>query len=86
MEKLKEQMRLDEAPLDVPLEVKAIVGGWGIRLNLSRLGIYINDPIKVVQKAPLGGPLLIEHLKAGTKIALGRGITRKIIVERLDEE
>ena len=42
-------------------------------------GIYPGDQLRLLRKAPLGGPLLVECNER--EIALGRGIADKIIVE-----
>ncbi len=78
-------MRLDEVPPGRIIKIRRIVGGWGIHLRLARLGIYEEEKVKILESAPFGGPILLEHLTSGAKIAVGRGMARKIIVEELNE-
>lgn len=47
--------------------------------QLIQLGLSPGDCIRVLRRAPLGGPLLIEC--NGRQVALGRRITAQIIVE-----
>ena len=54
-------------------------GGVNLRSKLTQYGIYPGDQLRLLRKAPLGGPLLIECNER--EIALGRGIADKIIVE-----
>jgi ferrous iron transport protein A len=59
-----------------------IQGGAGIRQRLSQIGIHPGDMITMVRYGALRGPLLIEiH---GSQVALGRGISSKIIVEETE--
>lgn len=54
-------------------------GGVNLRSKLTQYGIYPGDCLRLLRKAPLGGPLLVECNER--EIALGRGIADKIIVE-----
>lgn len=54
-------------------------GGVNLRNKLTQYGIYPGDCLHLVRKAPLGGPLLVECNER--KIALGRGVADKILVE-----
>jgi Fe2+ transport system protein FeoA len=42
------------------------------------LGLVPGDTVRVLRRAAMGGPLLIEC--RGTQIALGRNIARQVIV------
>jgi ferrous iron transport protein A len=45
---------------------------------LNTLGIHVGDAVRVVERAPFHGPVLVEvH---GTRVALGRGVARKVMV------
>ncbi len=46
--------------------------------RLSRMGIVPGAEVKVVSKAPVGGPILVEV--NGAQVALGRGVARKVVV------
>jgi len=54
-------------------------GGVNLRNKLTQYGIYPGDYLRLLRKAPLGGPLLVECNER--EIALGRGVADKIIVE-----
>jgi len=54
-------------------------GGVNLRSKLTQYGIYPGDRLRLLRKAPLGGPLLVEC--NDREIALGRGVADKIIVE-----
>jgi ferrous iron transport protein A len=54
-------------------------GGIHLRRKLTQYGIYPGDCLRLLRKAPMGGPLLVECNER--EIALGRGVADKIIVE-----
>ena len=54
-------------------------GGTNLRSKLIQYGIHPGDSLRLLRKAPLGGPLLVECNQR--EIALGRGVADKIIVE-----
>lgn len=54
-------------------------GGIYLRSKLTQYGIYPGDCLRLLRKAPLGGPLLVAC--NDREIALGRGVADKIIVE-----
>ncbi|MBC7328043.1 ferrous iron transport protein A [bacterium] len=68
------------------VKITHILGGRGIHFHLSRLGIYKGDKVKVLESAPFGGPILVEHLQSGARIAIGLGMASKIIVEEIDAQ
>ena len=59
-------------------QVVRIEGGKGLVARLSRLGIVPGAEVTVVSRAPVGGPVLVEV--NGARIALGRGVARKVVV------
>ena len=61
-------------------QITAINGGRSINLRMHELGFTTGTKLKVIRNVG-GGPILVE-LKAG-KIALGRGVARKIMCRRL---
>ena len=72
-------MTLDTVGIHREARVIMIDGGRKVRSYLNTLGIHIGDWLTVVQRAPFRGPVLIEiH---GTRVALGRGVARKIQVD-----
>jgi ferrous iron transport protein A len=59
--------------------IYAVVGpGRGVRARLAALGIRPGVTVQVVGYGPGLGPVLLEV--NGTRVALGRGIARKILV------
>jgi ferrous iron transport protein A len=61
------------------VRIVEISGGWGIRQRLNQMGLHDGDCLELKRSALLGGPLLIEiH---GSDFALGRGISRHVLVE-----
>jgi len=72
-------MTLDTVSIKRQARVIMIDGGQRVRSYLNTLGIHIGDWLTVVQRAPFRGPVLVEvH---GTRVALGRGVARKIQVD-----
>jgi Fe2+ transport system protein FeoA len=65
-------------------KVKDFIGGWGLMRKVMALGIDPGDEIMVIVGMEEGGPFIIENITKGTKIAMGRGIARKIIVEEIE--
>jgi ferrous iron transport protein A len=54
-------------------------GGIGLRKKLTQYGIQPGDCLRMIRRAPLGGPLLIVCNQR--EIALGRGVAKQILVE-----
>jgi len=63
-------------------EIISILGGQMVTKRLSDLGLTPGTKIKVLRKAPFFGPIEIEA--RGSKLALGRGIASKILVEKYE--
>lgn len=73
---------LDKLELRHQARVILIDGGQGVRAHLNSLGIHIGDWVRVMERAPFGGPVLIEvH---GTRFAVGRGLAAKVRVDHED--
>jgi len=71
-------LTLEDVDLSRDTTVAEIDGGRRVRAHLNTLGIHVGDIIRVVERAPFRGPVLVEiH---GTRVALGRGIARKVKV------
>ena len=70
---------LDQLQLRHQARVILIDGGHGVRAHLNSLGINIGDWVRVMERAPFGGPVLIEvH---GTRFAVGRALAGKVQVD-----
>ena len=72
-------LTLDQARANSTLKITSISGGWGVRQNLNEVGLHVGDSIRILRKAPFGGPLMIAH--HGAKVAVGRQLAAKIKVE-----
>jgi len=74
-------MRLDHLCPGEEARVIALEGGYGLQQRLSRLGIHPGDILQLTARGAFQGPLLVTiH---GTRIALGRGVARRVLVEPL---
>ena len=72
-------MTLEGIGLRREARVVSIDGGHGVRAHLNTLGIHVGDIMRVVERAPFRGPVLVEiH---GSRVALGRGVASKVAVE-----
>lgn len=72
-------MTLADALTQDPVRVTAIDGGSGLRRRLGCLGLAEGDTLVVVSRAAFRGPLLVQA--GGGRVAIGRGVARKIGVE-----
>lgn len=54
--------------------------------RLLALGFHRGDLVSLDGEALLGGPVLVRNLTSDTRIALGRGIARKILVEPVEAD
>lgn len=74
-------MTLDEVSKGRRARVVSFVGGPGLYRNLSQMGIHPGDTMVVSRAGAFRGPLVVEiH---GIRIALGRGVANRIIVDPL---
>lgn len=62
-------------------QVVNVFGGRGVRQRLAQLGIYPGSIITVYNVSGWRGPLLLEV--SGSRLALGRGMARRIEVRPL---
>jgi len=62
-------------------KVVEILGGFGIHQKLDALGIRIGVEVKKISSIAARGPVIVEV--GNTKIALGYGMARRIILEKL---
>ncbi|MBD3204126.1 hypothetical protein GF327_07560 [Candidatus Woesearchaeota archaeon] len=70
---------LSEVKKGETVKVNCVSCGFGLIKRLSSLGLYNGSDIKVI-KNDSRGPLILKVLNS--KIAIGRGQARKIIVEK----
>lgn len=90
--KAKRRMKKTKMPLTalrdgekgIIISVKAGRGshrrGWGFKKRLMDMGLTPGTVITVVKSAPFNGPL--EVSVRGSKLALGRGMAERILVEK----
>ncbi len=71
------ELLLTEAPLSIPLTVAHINAGSQAQSRLASMGILPGEKLIILQRDN-GGPLVLEV--KGTRVALGRGISQKVIV------
>jgi Fe2+ transport system protein FeoA len=69
--------------LGKPAEIKRIQGGRGFQRRVESLGIRVGKTVRKIAEQPLRGPVVLEL--DGCRIALGRGMAAKIIVEEVKE-
>lgn len=62
-------------------KVVEILGGLGMHQKLDALGIRVGVEVKKISSVAARGPVIIEV--GNTKIALGYGMARRIILEKL---
>jgi Fe2+ transport system protein FeoA len=74
-------VNLYEAANRADLKIHTILGGWEIRRSFNQIGIHAGDRIRVVCRAPFGGPLVIDN--RGTHVAVSKQLAEKIKVEVL---
>ncbi len=72
-------MTLYDADEKTVAKLVAIRGGWGAKQRLREMGVQVGDVVKILNRAPFGGPLAIQS--GETVIAIGRHLARRIQVE-----
>jgi len=74
-------MTLDQLRPGDEARVLDIRGGHGLCRRLNHLGIHAGDAVRLSGRGAFRGPLLVEiH---GTRVALGRGVARHVLVDPL---
>lgn len=53
----------------------------GLENHLAQLGFLPGNTVRIIRRAPLHGPLLVEI--EGREIVIGRGIARQVLVENI---
>ena len=74
-------MNLYQAGDHAHLRILLISGGWDVRRSFNQMGIQPGDRVRVLRRAPFGGPLMIDN--RGTQVAVGKQLAEKIRVEVL---
>lgn len=63
------------------VKIRGLNGGRRFVERLNAMGIYEGMRIKVVQRAPFGGPVLIEGVDSPVRVMIGYGMAQKIEIE-----
>ena len=72
-------MTLEQIRPGASARIVAIDGGHGVQGRLRQMGIHPGDTVLVRSSGAFRGPLLVDvH---GCRVAVGRGIARRITVE-----
>ncbi len=74
-------MDLSQVKSGMVVRVKELLGGQRAVTRLREIGLVEGSLVKVIDN-PIIGPIIIEV--NGTRIALGRGMARKVIVEPVE--
>ncbi|HEK86374.1 MAG: FeoA family protein [Candidatus Saccharicenans sp.] len=74
-----------EIPQGKIFRIVEIKGGPGLHRRLLSLGFHRGDRVTLDREAIMQGPVLVRNLTADTKVALGRGIAQKILVEPIGD-
>ena len=72
-------MTLDQLCPGDEARVLDFEGGHGLRQRLNHYGIHPGDTIKLDARGAFHGPLLV--VTHGARVALGRGVARRVLVE-----
>jgi Fe2+ transport system protein FeoA len=67
-----------------PLRILGIAGGEVVRRRLLSMGFHPGDIVELDSAAILKGPMLVRNIASDSRIAIGRGIARKVRVEVAD--
>lgn len=79
-------MTLEQATKGVRVRVVKRSSGQWFASNMDGMGIHVGDELMVMGSAPFSGPILVEILSSGVRVALGRGMAEKLQVEPVDGE
>ncbi len=73
------KLKLTEMGTDKKCKVVEFNGGQNMKTKLENLGIRIGNQITVNNNSFMGGPITV--MAGSTKVAIGRKMAEKIIVE-----
>jgi Fe2+ transport system protein FeoA len=72
-------MQLTDIKTEIWVRLIGIEGQDGAEQKLAQFGLFTGDRVRVVRRAPFGGPLLLEA--GGREIAIGQQLAQRILVE-----
>ncbi len=73
------KLKLTEIGADKKCKVVAFNGGPNMKTKLENLGVRIGNEITVNNNSFMGGPITV--MSGSTKVAIGRKMAERIIVE-----
>lgn len=73
-------MTLVEAEKGAKVRVVRRGIGRGIQAHLDGIGIHVGDELRVLGSAPFHGPVLVEVVRTGVRVALGHGMAERLDV------
>jgi len=79
--KSKEAIPLAFAPIGDRVKITSMVGGYGIRKRLTDLGLIPGAVLEVINNS---GPFIV--VVKGSRVAIGLGVARKIIVKPVEKD
>ena len=79
---MTEYITLDQVNSKKEVEVVKVLGGWGIRQRLNKMGVHVGDRVLVKRSGIMKGPILI-HLH-GLVVAIGHGMAQKVYVREIE--
>lgn len=62
------------------VRIVEVAAGRGATLNLLSLGLGVGHLVKLIQRLPMHGPVLVGH--DDTEVAIGYQLAKKILVEK----
>lgn len=77
-------MTLEQVDKGTRVRVLKRTSGHQFASSLDGMGIHVGDELVVVGYAPFHGPVLVEIPSSGVRVALGRGMAEKLLVEPVD--
>jgi len=69
---------LTQVPIAHTVTVVTFAGGMGFQRRLVSMGLSVGSEIKVLQRNPGTGPVLVAV--GGTRLGIGHGMARRIMV------
>lgn len=73
-------MTLAQAEKGTKVRVVRRGAGRGFQTHLDGIGIHVGDEIVVIQSAPFHGPVLVEVVRTGVRVAVGHQMAERIEV------
>ncbi len=74
---------LQDAPDNIILNIREILAGSTAKIKLSNLGLNIGDNVIKIRSKKSGPVLLHNESSSISKLAIGKGLAEKIMVEQL---